>query len=86
MSPAAKRKVTALAIFLIYLAVVGLGSIGTPYSKAADLALLALHLVFIAALSILLVWSPAAGRDHSNGETIFQKYLRWTEDNYPVSK
>src|SRR5579862_2539630 len=86
MSPAAKRKATALAIFLSYLAVVGLGSTPTPYSKAADITLLALHLAFIAAASILLVWSRATGRHRSERETILQKYLRWMEDNYPVSK
>jgi hypothetical protein len=86
MSPAAKRKVKALAIFLIYLGIVGLGSTRTPYSKAVDLALLALHSVFITAASILLVWSRATGRHHSKRETILQKYLRWMEDSYPVSK
>jgi hypothetical protein len=57
MSSTAKRKVTALAITLVYLTLLGLGSARPPYSKAVDLSLLGLHFAYMVTASISLVWN-----------------------------
>ena len=62
----------------------------TPYSKAADLALISLRLALVAVLSILVVRERYRLRDderprerHSRsdpGDTILQRFRRWYYD------
>jgi hypothetical protein len=85
MSAATKRKVWALAMSALYLALIGFGSIPNPYSKAADLFLLGLPLVYLMTLSIMLLWNRARNGHPLENGTLLQRWWRWVTDNYPVS-
>ena len=82
MSPAAKRKVTGLAISFVLFVLIAAGGFRKPYSKIADLVLLGLYFVW------LLGGSMARVQDRFLGgrETIFRRWRRWLTDDYPASR
>jgi hypothetical protein len=81
-----KRIVLPLAVFFLYLVVIGIGSTFFRFAKTADLALLSLHLGFLTVFSMLVVrdrWMGAA----SSGErvSILRRIRRWVTDERPDS-
>jgi len=77
-----KRILLPLSIFAAYLSVVGIGaSISrlSPLSKAADLALLSIHLGLIILLSVLLVRERL--RNGKSRSTVLLQIGRWCTDD-----
>ena len=84
MSAAGQRKVTALVITLVYGTLLSFGARQTTYSKTADLLLLGFYFVYLAAVSVMLLWDRATGRPRKGQETMCQQWRRWTTDDYSV--
>jgi len=82
---AMKRKLVAWTLFLLALLFLSLAA--TPYSRAADAALISFRLSLIVILSILVVrerWryrrDPEGGETHSSpdaGDTFLRRCRRW---------
>ena len=82
-----KRIVLPLAVFLLYLAVIGLGSTSQPLAKTADLALLWVHLGWMAVLSVLVVrdrWTGAASSRER--ESMLWRIRCWMTDEHRGSR
>lgn len=79
MTATAKRKLTALAIDLLYITMLCIGVSRAPYSKIADLSMLAIYLVLMAMLSFHCVRDWMSGRQN----TFLRRCRRWLTDDYP---
>jgi hypothetical protein len=79
------RILIPLAVFLAYLAVVGIGTSaprGSVYFRITDLTLLSLHLGFVFFMSALVLhhrW--ADGRRPRSRPTMHQRVIRWITDD-----
>ena len=81
---AVRRIGLPLAIFLVYLTVVGIGA-GMPryslYFQIANSTLLLIHLAFVALMSVLVVRERRRVRYHrSSGQTMLQRVRAWIMD------
>jgi hypothetical protein len=71
----------ALTITLVYLGLLAFGTSSTRYFKAADLALLSIHLAYMALISVLLV-SRRASVQSNKAESLLRRWQRWTSHDH----
>lgn len=76
----AKRKLIAMAIDLLYIALFWVGFSSTSYSRTADLGLVAISLTCMLVLSAYRLRSWTSGRTDGHG------LWRWLTDDYPESR
>jgi hypothetical protein len=83
MGAAARRRIIGLAISFAYFALIAGGTARSSYSKTIDLAIVAVSLILIAALSILRLQDFVLGYRRSH--TFLRRWRRWVTDDYPTS-
>ena len=79
------KKAVWLAISILYFALPAIVA-GNHYTKAIDLALLALGSIPPAVISILLLYDWLTGRRQSNARTLLRKWRRWMTDDESVAR
>lgn len=84
VSGPAKRKLAALAINLLVVALLWVGTTHTPYARLAERLFLALYFGWIAVLSVNRVRDWISG-DLWGFHGLRRKYWRWLTDDYPDS-